>query len=259
MNTKETNKILSEKIPTRKELIEDFKRVATLLNSDSYTLFNYFQNSGKYKRRDIVREFRNWRDAMLADGLQGKSIKKKVTPNEILADLKRVAKELKTKRMSWVAYMTFPGKYTDKDIRQHFGTWKKAMEAADMKLQSRDHGVTRKKAIADLKNVAPKVQGELLSFAQYKRNGGKYALKTFYRFFKTWSSAVKVVGRKSSMSRNRVSEIDLIKDLQRMAILLNKNNFSTWDYNRGESKYSSTTIITRFGTWQNALKEAGLG
>lgn len=61
------------------------------------------------------------------------------------------------------------------------------------------------------------------------------------------------------MPSNRpVSTDDLINDLKRVASKISKNTVTQKEY-RKIGKYDDTTISRRFGSWNNALKEVGLG
>lgn len=58
--------------------------------------------------------------------------------------------------------------------------------------------------------------------------------------------------------KRNIPENELLEDLKLVANKLATNALSSRDYNDGGGKYSSTTIITRFGTWNNALLKAEL-
>ena len=49
----------------------------------------------------------------------------------------------------------------------------------------------------------------------------------------------------------------LIKDLQRVAVEVNRKAITQDDYNL-QGRYSSCTIVRRFKTWRNAIERAGL-
>lgn len=51
---------------------------------------------------------------------------------------------------------------------------------------------------------------------------------------------------------------EMIKDLQRVALLLDSSKLTIKNY-KIYGKYNESTIQRRFGSWNNALKEAGIG
>jgi hypothetical protein len=57
--------------------------------------------------------------------------------------------------------------------------------------------------------------------------------------------------------RNRVTNAEYLDDLRKVARLLKKPSLSGREY-RDHGHYHSTSIARRFGSWPNALKEAGL-
>jgi len=54
-----------------------------------------------------------------------------------------------------------------------------------------------------------------------------------------------------------VSDEELLSDLKRIAVLLNKNSITFEEYT-GKGKFSSSTIMRRFSGWNKALEKAGL-
>ena len=54
-----------------------------------------------------------------------------------------------------------------------------------------------------------------------------------------------------------VKNEELIADLQRVALELNKTSVSVTEYDK-RGKYGKTTFLRRFGSWFNALEKAGL-
>jgi hypothetical protein len=62
---------------------------------------------------------------------------------------------------------------------------------------------------------------------------------------------------KLKLNERNVDQIDLIKDMKRVAEMIGKNTLTGEEYNI-HGQYSSTTIRRRFGSWFVALEEAGL-
>ena len=55
-----------------------------------------------------------------------------------------------------------------------------------------------------------------------------------------------------------IPDEDLLSDMNSVASRLGKKSISSREYNDGDAKYTSGTIASRFGTWNNALQKAGL-
>lgn len=82
----------------------------------------------------------------------------------------------------------------------------------------------------------------------------------FIRNFGSWKAALKMANmctERSPKDYKRISDDELIDDVKRIAIKLDKNSISSTEYNNN-GKYKVQTIITRFGSWKNVLKVAKL-
>jgi hypothetical protein len=55
-----------------------------------------------------------------------------------------------------------------------------------------------------------------------------------------------------------ISDEELLDDLKRVALLLNKESFSSREYLKHGGRFSISTISIRFKKWNNALEKAGL-
>lgn len=55
-----------------------------------------------------------------------------------------------------------------------------------------------------------------------------------------------------------IPDEDLLSDMNNVANGLGKKSISSREYNDGNVKYTSGTIASRFGSWNNALQKAGL-
>lgn len=102
---------------------------------------------------------------------------------------------------------------------------------------------------------------------EYKDNGGRYGTTTFVRRFGGWLKALMLCGlapdksqidaSSGTYTQSYITTRELIDDLKRVSLLIDKSNFSSHEYNQN-GKYSSTTYFKRFKTWNNALSAAGL-
>jgi hypothetical protein len=107
--------------------------------------------------------------------------------------------------------------------------------------------------IDDLKAFAEEL-GETPTFTEMN-DSGLWAASTYVRSFGTWNAALQEAGLEVNKS-HEVSKEQLISDLQQFAEELDRtptkremNNLGPWGKN---------TYITRLGTWNAALQEAGL-
>lgn len=90
---------------------------------------------------------------------------------------------------------------------------------------------------------------------------GNHSAKSFYRRFDSWDNALYTAGLNPDNKRdlnkdNRISTEDLIDELQMAALAINRPPTTTEMDKIGN--YSSSAFISRFGSWNDALKAADL-
>lgn len=117
--------------------------------------------------------------------------------------------------------------------------------------------------ISDLQNVAHMLGKNTLSRSEYKTYG-KYSYTTIERRFKTWNKAMILAElepietySKTNADNINVSDEEIINDIKRVADLLHKKNITTTEYTTYGSHGRAITY-SRFGSWENVLKYAGL-
>lgn len=114
---------------------------------------------------------------------------------------------------------------------------------------------TDNEILEDLRNVA-KYLNTSPNTEEYKRLG-KYNLSTILRRFGKWEAVLSKCGLKPrKLRKKRVSDIDLLNDLIRVAKKVGRQpTFS--DYVKW-GKHCTQTYDLRFGGWENAFKGLGL-
>lgn len=86
-----------------------------------------------------------------------------------------------------------------------------------------------------------------------------------HKYFDSWSDACNEAGVKCGLNITNkyrikptpISEDDCIRELKRVAALLNRKDLSSKLFNK-HAKFSCKPVIIRFGSWHNALQKAGL-
>lgn len=87
------------------------------------------------------------------------------------------------------------------------------------------------------------------------REQGKYSLATYYRRFGSWQSALEAAGYEAREPSTEVSEQSLLSELHRLAEEHNQRPTAVLMNEFGN--YWASTYRRHFGTWANALREAG--
>lgn len=78
------------------------------------------------------------------------------TKEELITDLKKIAKDNKLETISTIQYRQL-GKYSYKAFRKIFGTWDNALNEAGLKPTGYNGNVTKEELISDLKKLYMKI------------------------------------------------------------------------------------------------------
>ena len=179
------------------ELLEDIKKVAMQLGKTSITQKEYKNAGGKFSRDTITRRFGGWINAIQKAGLTPPQIqinKSGVSENEVLEDLKGVAKKLNKLTFTSTEY-TIYGKYSKDIVFRKFKTWNNALIAAG--LEPFDHplgGGTKNKigeyaCFEEIERIWIYL-GRQPTTTDIKNGISKYSLHTYERRFGTWRKAL---------------------------------------------------------------------
>lgn len=129
----------------------------------------------------------------------------------------------------------------------------------EFKMNEYHRDVSEEELINDLLRVSRQISKTYVSRKEYLDNG-KYSATPYIKRYGSWVCALKAAGLSTNRNETDYKKIPdnaLLKDIKNIAIKLNKESISTRDYTE-HGIYSLQTIISRYGSWNNALKIAGL-
>ena len=185
-------------------------------------------------------------------------------PNEeLLADIKRVAKSLNKNPLTQRDYKK-KGKYGTNTIRRRFGGWNKALELCGMQANvyqlsatlgsHTHHTVDTHELLNDIKRVARLLEKETISSKDYNRYG-LFSSITCFRRFSTWNETLKQAGLKpyTYVPGKRIDDEALLKEIERIWIKLGRQPTAN-DIKAGKSNYSLHAYAEHFGGWRGALQ-----
>ena len=109
---------------TKEELVDDLKRVASLLNKEKITHAEY-DSFGKYTSNAFINKFDNWFDALEAAGLK-KTRNFNVTNEEYFKNLEEIWVKLGRQPKSVEVEKPF-SRYSSGAYEYRFGSWRKAL------------------------------------------------------------------------------------------------------------------------------------
>lgn len=180
-------------------LLEDLKRVVTLLNTNTLTQAQY-QKYGKYGINTFRKRFGGWNQALERIGLKANVYQiaasksthtyLKVSKEEIILDVKRVASILQSNSISKDEYSQY-GKYSTSSCYRNFHTWNDVLIASELSPFVRVSGKRIKDS--DLFQEIERMWidlGRQPTTKDVKGGLSKYSLNTYTRHFGSWRKAL---------------------------------------------------------------------
>ena len=129
----------------------------------------------------------------------------------------------------------------------------------EFKLNEYHRDLTNEELIGDLIRVSKMLNKSYVSRSEYESNG-KFSATPFLRRFGSWINTLSIAGLETQRKKSdylRISNQSLIEDIKEVSKSLQKESISTKDYSEN-GKYRVQTILSRFGSWNEALIQADL-
>jgi len=111
----------------------------------------------------------------------------------------------------------------------------------------------RRVVLIDAINELATSLGSTPTFREMRKHG-KYSANVYHNQFGSWNNALREAGFEPNKSRN-LTESELLTELQRLADEQGSAPAKTYMNKHGQ--YSAEPYERRFGSWNNALREAG--
>jgi DNA-directed RNA polymerase specialized sigma subunit len=172
---------------------------------------------------------------------------------ELIEDLQDLADELgktPTKRE-----MEEYGEWSSWPYRRAFGSWNYGLKEAKLavNLEQNSYDYSPNKLITNLQDIADKL-GKTPSRREIDEHG-EWPSSVYENTFDSWNSALQEAGL-SINQKDNISNEELLSSLQDLADELGKTPSSQEMEDQG--KWSEPTYRNAFGSWNSALREAGL-
>lgn len=170
------------------ELIEDVITTAKAYNKHSLTRDEY-SSHGKYHASTLTRRFGSWKNVLELCNLETKGhiYKCVFSDDDIIADLKRVAKELGVTTLTSTEYNAH-GTYHSTTLRKQYGSWNKVLELAGMKINL-NRNFTDQELFEEIERVWI-LLGRQPTTTDIKKGISKYSLQSYARRFGGWRGAL---------------------------------------------------------------------
>lgn len=146
------------------------------------------------------------------------------------------------------------GEIKPSTVVNRFGSWNAAVEQAGFEPNTATDKTPRADLVDELRRLRNAI-GEIPTADQMDEHGA-YAYITYYERFGSWADALEeVFGEVPDRTWEHVSDAELLAELRHLAG--DDNEPPTVTDLRERGSHSVQTYVSRFGSWRDALSEAG--
>ncbi|QNI70217.1 homing endonuclease associated repeat-containing protein [Cyanobium sp. NS01] len=177
-----------------------------------------------------------------------------VTGDELTEDVRKIAKLVGNKYLSYQRYRKAGGRYGDHTFRRRFGSWTKVLAVSGLeqvKPRSEMKKVDPDNIISDVKRIAAELNTCIVTSKQYEALGA-YAFPTVIEKFGSWKNLLENAGLSVTGFIAKYSDIEVFTETERIWTALGRQPTTT-DLKRGISRISLEALSRRFGGWRNTL------
>ena len=203
---------------------------------------------GKYAPATYSTAFGTWNDAVREADLDPTKLRD-IPNSELLDELERLTNQLG--QPPTVHQMEKHGRFGAKTYSTAFGSWNEALSAANLEL-NKEKNVGRSRLLDEIKRLRD-ASGEVPT-AETMRRQGRFAVNTYKRRFGSWNKALQAVGYELN-NRTNIPESELLEELKRLKDEIGETPKAIDMEKEGE--FGWATYKTVFGSWNDALREAG--
>lgn len=207
------------------------------------------ERDGAYSVGTFSRAFGSWNEALSAAGFDPHN-RNDIPDEELLAELKRLANELD--RTPTAVDMESIGEFGHATYENSFGSWNAAITEANL-----DVNVRSDIPKSELIDAIHSLRDELDRTPEKREmdQHGQFDSSTYMAEFGKWNDALRETGL-NPIERRDIPESELIDEIEGLANKLNRP--PTRDEMEKQGEFSGSVYAHRFGTWTDALLQAGL-
>lgn len=240
------------KIYSKEEIIKQLQSFEKKYNTTSIRIYKELNIKPSWST--ITRRFGSWNNALKEANIYKE--KPNYTKNEIINTLNKVAKENNGK-ITLKYYNDKKIKPSLKVIKKVFGSWENALKSSNLEYHCTNKKIYSEEEILNTLKKCYKENGNYISANLYKEKGYKPSTHTISKKFGSWNIALEQAGLKINQKNEKKFTKNQIKEILKK--LANKDDFlSVETYKEKCSTPSFGTVVSMFGSWNNAIKESGL-
>jgi hypothetical protein len=203
---------------------------------------------GRFSFKAYQNHFGSWNQALDAASLDLNK-EKWLTIEDLVEELERLADELG--RTPTSRDMDARGRYSSSAYSRKFEAWNAAIQQAGLEL-GRQREIPREDLVDAMHGLVDDI-GHLPTHTQMDQQG-EYSANTYAREFGSWNEALKYAFGEVNRQRN-IDKSDLLDELLRLESNVSRVPTAVDMANHG--KFGTSTVVGEFGSWNEALSEAG--
>jgi hypothetical protein len=229
------------------ELISEIQSLASDLGHPP-TVYQ-MRDQGRFGVSTVSNEFGTWNDALKAAGFEPNR-EKDVDKAKLKDEIRRLNQEYG--RPPTANEMESDGKYSVGAFGRSFGSWNEALSATGFEPHNRND-IPDEELLAELNRLGDELDRTPTVIDMEAK--GEFGHSTYENSFGSWNDAI----RRANLDVNVRSDIpnsELIDELHSVKKQLGKTPGMREMDQHG--RFDSTTYEAKFGTWNDALKAAGL-
>jgi hypothetical protein len=241
---------------SKEEIISEIQRLAT---DNTPPTTDQMDEQGAFTARTCSDRFGSWNAAVTAAGYEPHLDPSAATRDDLLDEIRRLGEE--RGRTPAVREMRDHGKYPPSRYFRNFDSWNDAVVEAGYPPNERRGDpaklqIPESELIDELQRLADDIGGRPTT--EDMLTDGKYSTKPYYNRFESWNQAVEIAGYTpfTGTSEDVYSSEELLTELTRLADALGHPPTTTEMAEQGA--ISTPPYQKRFGSWIEALREAGL-
>lgn len=232
-------------IPKR-ELLNEINRLADKLNGPPTV--EDIREHGEFAVTTYERRFGSWNESLNKAGLEY-NIQSNISRSELIEKLVRFADELGGTPSK--PEMNRQGPFSANTYIREFESWNQAIEQAGLQTNV-EQNVSENKLIKEIKRLA---EEDRAPSRRDMDHHGEFASSTYSREFGSWNEAI----REAGLEINKLDKIPREKLLSEITRLADDLDSTPSIYEMNEyGRYGYRAYRNEFGSWNNAVNEAGL-